>query len=91
MWGTDDSSENIVWGTDDSENIVWGTSDEDGNIVWGTANQFGTVWLSNPGQDTRTPLGGSQIFDRLKDKQLLKLLEFKPPKLGTAGPHGGAI
>jgi subtilisin family serine protease len=89
VWGTDDSTENIVWGTDSADgNIVWGTSDEDGNIVWGTANQLSTVWLSNAGEGSRTPLSGSQVFDRLKDKQLLKLLEFKAPPATTNRPLG---
>jgi subtilisin family serine protease len=92
VWGTADDTENIVWGTDDSsENIVWGTSDEDGNIVWGTANQLSTVWLSNAGQDSRTALSGGEIFDQLKDKELLKLLQLKPPTHATMGPHGGGI
>ena len=38
VWGTDDSSDNIIWGTaaNDGDNIVWGTQYGDDNIVWGT-------------------------------------------------------
>jgi len=76
VWGTDDG-DNIVWGTADGDNIVWGTADGD-NIVWGTSGSLDTVWVSSP-DGTQTPLGGSQVFDKLTDKTLLKLLEYAPP------------
>jgi len=84
VWGTDDG-DNIVWGTaDDGDNIVWGTDDGD-NIVWGTAGQVSTVWLTAP-DGTRTPLSGAAVFDRLKDKTLLKLLEYAPPAVAPPAP-----
>jgi len=76
VWGTDDG-DNIVWGTDDGDNIVWGTDDGD-NIVWGTAGSVDVVWLQSP-DGTQTLLNGPQVFDRLRDKTLLKLLQYAPP------------
>ena len=87
VWGTacsDSDCDNIVWGTDDGDNIVWGTDDGD-NIVWGTAGQVSTVWLTAP-DGTRTPLSGAAVFDRLKDKTLLKLLEYAPPAVAPPAP-----
>jgi serine protease AprX len=87
VWGTDDG-DNIVWGTDDGDNIVWGTSADgdnivwgtaDGdNIVWGTAGSLDTVWVSSP-DGTQTVLSGVEVFDRLRDRLLLKLLQYLPP------------
>ncbi len=76
VWGTADDGDNIVWGTD-GDNIVWGTDDGD-NIVWGTAGQVNDVWVSSP-DGTQTPLSGAAVFDKLKDKTLLKLLQYAPP------------
>jgi serine protease AprX len=90
VWGTDDALANIVWGTDDGDNIVWGTdagggpvwgTDDGGNIVWGTASSLSTVWLQAP-DGTQTSLTGTAVFDKLRDKQLLKLLEYAPPPPG---------
>jgi serine protease AprX len=84
VWGTDDG-DNIVWGTaDDGDNIVWGTDDGD-NIVWGTAGQVSNVWVSAP-DGTQTQLSGSAVFDKLKDKTLLKLLQYAPPPIATPPP-----
>jgi serine protease AprX len=86
VWGTADG-DNIVWGTDDGDNIVWGTADGDNivwgtvvgdNIVWGTAGSLDPVWVSSP-DGTQIPLSGSQVFDKLTDNTLLKLLEYSPP------------
>jgi subtilisin family serine protease len=77
VWGTADDGDNIVWGTDDGDNIVWGTDDGD-NIVWGTAGQVSDVWVSSP-DGTKTTLSGAAVFDKLKDKTLLKLLQYAPP------------
>jgi hypothetical protein len=91
VWGTDDG-DNIVWGTDDGDNIVWGTDDGD-NIVWGTSGSLNQVWVSAP-DGTRTPLAGAAVFDRLRDKTLLKLLEYAPPpppatpRNSAPGTHG---
>jgi serine protease AprX len=78
VWGTDDG-DNIVWGTDDGDNIVWGTHDGD-NIVWGTAGSLSPVWLTTP-DGTQTQLSGDAVFDTLKDKSLLRLLQYAPPIL----------
>jgi serine protease AprX len=86
VWGTDDG-DNIVWGTDDGDNIVWGTDDGD-NFVWGTAGSVDNVWVSSP-DGTQIHLSGAEVFDRLKDKQLLKLLQYAPPSVapGTSLPE----
>jgi len=79
VWGTD-AGDNIVWGTAaNGDNIVWGTDDGD-NIVWGTSGSLNTVWITLP-DGTQTQLSGSQVFDKLKDKALLKLLEYTPPPI----------
>ena len=83
VWGTADG-DNIVWGTGDGDNIVWGTDDGD-NIVWGTAGSFDTVWLQPVG-GTATQLSGTAVFDRLRDRQLLRLLEYSPPPLPPPPP-----
>jgi serine protease AprX len=90
VWGTD-AGDNIVWGTDDGDNIVWGTSgdgdnivwgtDDGDNIVWGTAGQVQSVWLESKKDRSETHLTGAEVFDRLRDKQLLKLLEYRPPPI----------
>jgi serine protease AprX len=85
VWGTADAGDNIVWGTDDGDNIVWGTDDGD-NIVWGTAGQVQSVWLESKIDQSQTPLTGAQVFDRLKDKTLLKLLEYAPPPVAPPPP-----
>jgi serine protease AprX len=84
VWGTDDG-DNIVWGTDDGDNIVWGTSDGDNN-VWGTSGQVSDVWVSSTTDGTQTHLSGADVFDRLKDRQLLKLLEYAPPPVAPPPP-----
>ena len=88
VWGTDDG-DNIVWGTsDDGDNIVWGTDDGD-NIVWGTAGQVSDVWVLSP-DGTQTPLNGAAVFDKLKDKTLLKLLQYAPPPVAIPPPPAPA-
>src|SRR5450756_93147 len=64
--------------------IVWGTSDGD-NIVWGTAGSLDPVWLGSP-DGTQTPLSGSDVFDRLRDRLLLRLLQYAPPQLAPPPP-----
>ena len=87
VWGTADG-DNIVWGTvsANGDNIVWGTADGD-NIVWGTASDVNNAWLLSP-DGTQTRLTGMQVFDKLKDRTLLELLEYTPgaASLATALP-----
>jgi serine protease AprX len=83
VWGTDDG-DNIVWGTDNGDNIVWGTIDGD-NIVWGTAGSLETVWIGSS-DGARTPLSGKAVFDKLRDGDLLKLLEYAPPPAAVVMP-----
>ena len=86
VWATD-AGDNIVWGTAaDGDNIVWGTADGD-NIVWGTASDVNNAWLLSP-DGTQTRLTGMQVFDKLKDRTLLELLEYTPgaASLATALP-----
>ena len=87
VWATD-AGDNIVWGTAAAgDNIVWGTADGD-NIVWGTAGNVNNAWLVSP-DGTQTRLTGMQVFDKLKDRTLLELLESTPAgaaPLATALP-----
>src|SRR4051812_18469987 len=76
VWGTATDGDNIVWGTDGGGNLVWSTADGD-NIVWGTANQVSDVWVSEP-NGARAQLSGAALFDKLKDKTLLSLLDYPP-------------
>jgi serine protease AprX len=80
VWGTAAGGENIVWGTAaGSNNIVWGTApDSGGNVVWGAVGSVSPAWSSAP-NGTQTALTGSQLFDRLKDEELLQALACTPP------------
>jgi len=73
-----------VWGTSaNGANIVWGTAaDKNGNVIWGLPGALTPAWSSAP-NGTQTALTGSQTFDRLKDVELLQLLEYSPPPLVT--------
>jgi serine protease AprX len=57
VWGTDDSSDNIIWGTatTDGDNLVWGTdcggADCGDNIVWGMDDADNVVWGTDDGGD----------------------------------------
>jgi len=97
VWGTNSGDgDNIVWGTLDGDNIVWGTSSGDGdnivwgtldgdNIVWGTAGSLDAVWIQSS-DGSRSLLNGADVFDRLKDRTLLQLLEYAPPALAPPAP-----
>jgi serine protease AprX len=73
IWGTADPIDNIVWGTVDGDKIVWGTDDGD-NIIWGANASLNQVWEVSP-DGTRVQLSGAQIFDKLSDRKLLRLIE----------------
>ena len=78
VWGTAADGDNIVWGTSaDGDNIVWGTAADGDNIVWGTASSVSDVWIASTTDGTQTHLSGAEVFDRLKDRQLLKLLDVR--------------
>jgi hypothetical protein len=84
VWGTALDGENIVWGTSaDGKSAVWGSApDSNGNIIWGLPGALKPAWSSAP-NGSQTALTGSQTFDRLKDQELLQLLEYSPPPLVT--------
>jgi serine protease AprX len=45
VWGTADSTDNVVWTTADRRNIVWATADRR-NIVWATGTRRNIVWAT---------------------------------------------
>ena len=73
VWGANDGDDNIVWGTDDGDNIVWGTDDGD-KIIWGSNSSLLQVWEESP-DGTRFHLSGPNVFDKMSDGKLLRLIE----------------